>query len=642
MKNRTVFIIAAALAGNTVSFAADQAIAPIVVTASQHEYRDTEAPYASEVHTRRDIEASGSTSLYDYLSSHSSVTVMPSYGNPFNQRLDMRGYGIGDGYQNIVVTINGRRLNNIDMVPQLLSSLPLAAIERIEITKGSGSVIYGDGAMAGAIHIHTRSEASISAKAAAGSDGMTSSSIYAGISEGIAALNVTAENYRHDGYSDTDINGQRDSADSNNLQAGLKLFPAEALELRLGGSRSRIDTVYRGYLSEAQFDDDPAQNGGASYTGQTFTTDATRLGLSYGLSRSTELIFDHSEEDKRSEFSSGWAYNYDTGTTDLALHYKADKLSLTAGASRFDGLRSASGSETGKENAALYLQGHLSLGATTLSAGVRREKVKYSYDPAVGSALDDELNLSAFDVGINRRINPQLTLFGNYNSAYQAPDVDRFFTTDWFTMTTSFNEFIDPAKSRTVNLGANHLQGNNKLKLTLFYSWLTDEIYYYSTGPWSGINTNIDRSHKYGLELQDDWRINDRLSASLNYAYTRAVIDEENEGGGSYDGQEMPGVSAHTASLGLNYTPSERSSFSLNHSYRSEAYAANDFANDFEQKQAAYNSTDLLYRYRLRNVELSAGVENLFANANGMWVSDDVIYPVDFSRRWQLGLRADF
>ncbi len=73
----------------------------------------------------------------------------------FLKKIDLRGYGIGDGYQNIVVSVNGRKLNNIDMVTQLLSSIPVESIDKIEIVKGSGSVQYGDGANAGAINIIT-------------------------------------------------------------------------------------------------------------------------------------------------------------------------------------------------------------------------------------------------------------------------------------------------------------------------------------------------------------------------------------------------------------------------------------------------------------------------------------------------------
>ena len=134
----------------------------IKVTATRIAYAEVDATYASEVHTRTMIDRSGAQTLFDYLAQHSSVNVAPNFGNRFTPMLDMRGYGSENGYQNIAVSLDGQRLNNIDMVPQLLGAIPLSAIDRIEITKGSGSVLNGDGAMAGAIQIHTRPYSGVS------------------------------------------------------------------------------------------------------------------------------------------------------------------------------------------------------------------------------------------------------------------------------------------------------------------------------------------------------------------------------------------------------------------------------------------------------------------------------------------------
>ena len=119
---------------------------PLLVEATKFKTKDTEATYASEIYNQKEIIESGAKTIYDFLNQNTSVVSMPSSGNPFNQKIDMRGFGISEGYKSIVVIVNGRRLNNIDSVPQNLSSIPIQNIDRIEITKGSGSVIYGDGA----------------------------------------------------------------------------------------------------------------------------------------------------------------------------------------------------------------------------------------------------------------------------------------------------------------------------------------------------------------------------------------------------------------------------------------------------------------------------------------------------------------
>ncbi|GLR65068.1 TonB-dependent receptor plug domain-containing protein [Marinospirillum insulare] len=232
---------------------------PITVTANRIELLDTEAPYATEIYSWEEIQKSGATTLYDFLGRNTSMNVMPSYGNPFSQLLDMRGFGIGDGYQNIVVTVDGRRMNNIDGVPQLLSSIPLHNIERIEIIKGSGSVAQGDGATAGTLNIITRKKDGGSFLVSKGSHGHTQGNINLGVVGEKYALSLGAEIYGLDGYREEDPMGQKDTATANNLQAGLQLFPTDEVELRLGAAHSKLDVAYGSPLTKSEFKDNPKQ-----------------------------------------------------------------------------------------------------------------------------------------------------------------------------------------------------------------------------------------------------------------------------------------------------------------------------------------------------------------------------------------------
>ena len=618
----------------------------IIVTPTRVPLADIDAPFASEVHTRSMIEQSGAASLYDYLAQHTSVQVLPSYGNKFAPRIDMRGYGIGDGYQNIVVSLDGRRLNNIDGVPQLLGAIPLADIERIEITKGSGAVLFGDGATAGTIQIITRSRDGVLAQASAGNHGARNGTLAAGLKRDAFSLSAIADYASIDGTSEPDVTGQRDNSLNRTLQGRLEVHPLDGLVLSLDGGRSRIDARYVGNLTLAEFDASPSQNGGNAYTHQKLESDVWGAGIAYEFSPRWKLTGRYHQEDKLSDFVSfAFRANYDYRSSDLALEYRGDALSLTAGVQAFDGVRIGSFDRTSKDNRGMFVQSQYRVGATTLSAGARTENVDYAYAPAAGSTLSRDDTLSAWDIGVNHGVNRNLSLFANYDRAFQAPDIDRFFTSfDELGNYTGpqFNGFIRPAISRTVNVGLNHLTPANRLKLAVFRANLDNEIYYFSSGPWSGYNTNLDKTHKYGLELQDTWRATDTLTASLNYTWTRAIIDREDDAAGAYNGKELPGVPRHGVVLGLAWQASPAASLGLTHTWRSSAYAAEDFANAFSQKQGAYQSTDLALRYRLKNLEWFAAVDNLFEQSNGIWIRDDVIYPVNFTRNWRLGMKATF
>ena len=117
---------------------------------------DTYAPFSSEVYTQDDINNSNAKNIYDFLSQNTSLSLAPSSGNRFSKKISARGYGLTIGSHNLVVTINGRRLNNIDTSGPDIAGVNINDLERIEITKGTGSVIYGDSAMAGAIHFYTK------------------------------------------------------------------------------------------------------------------------------------------------------------------------------------------------------------------------------------------------------------------------------------------------------------------------------------------------------------------------------------------------------------------------------------------------------------------------------------------------------
>lgn len=606
----------------------------VVITANRFERADTETTYASEIHTREMIEMSGAASLYDYLSQHTSITVLPNFGNKATPAIGMRGYGV-DGFQNIAISLDGQRLNNVDLSPQWIGTIPLGDIDRIEITKGSGSVIYGDGAMAGSIQIHTKPKTGVTVNASAGNFGTRTGYINGGITEQYFDLSFSAADDSHDGFSKRDTTGERDTFSSTTQDLKLAIKPTDDLRLNLEGRSSRTDIRYNNSLTLAQFRDDPRQNGGGEYTHQGFDSDLWKAGFELNITPKLKLSSQHTQEDKLSAFwTFNSVFNYDYRSDDIALSYDDDALSVIGGIQTFDGDRTGSTNKTTKDNSATFLQTEYRWDTWTFSAGARREKVEYRYKPNSGTTLEDSEHLNAWDIGVNYRLNQAISLFSNINHAYQAPDIDRF-----FLFGGAFNQFIDPAKSETINVGVNYITKKNRLKATIFHSDLHDEIYF---NPSTFANTNIDRSHKYGLELQDFINFTDKLSGSVIYTFTKAIIDREADGNGAFDGKNLPGVSKHGVVLNLQYTIFENTNLNLSQVWRSSTYAAEDFANNLSQKQNDYAVTNLGVNYRYKNIQLTAMVSNVFEHKNAIQVRDDAIYPVDFSRTFRFGVQADF
>lgn len=616
----------------------------ITVKANRFERKDTETTYASEIHTAKQIEQSGASTLFDYLAQQSSLNLGSNFGNRATPSINLRGYG-QNGFQNIVITLDGQRVNNIDLSPQLLAGIPLGNIDRIEVSKGSGSVVYGDGATAGAIQIHTKAKTGVSTSTSWGNYGQKNHIISAGISEELIDLSASASHESHDGFSDDDVTGHHDLQTSNTQNVKLKLKPTNDLRLVAEGTNSRNEVRYVGPLSKTEFDDDPKQNGGNAYTRQSLDTDQWKVGGEYDINDHISLSYTHFREDKTSAFPT-FVADYDYQSNDVSIRFESQFFSALIGYQGFDGERTTAFNSTSKKNNAIFVNTEYRPAWISdkliLSAGLRKDKVRYEFKPTSGTSLYDSEILHAWDIGANYQFNNNLSVFTNFNKSFQAPDIDRFFGFDAF-FNTVFNGFIKPQRVETYNIGFNHVLANNRLKVAAFSAQLNNEIYLDPTQGFFGTNSNLDSTRKYGVEIQDSFKFNNQLSASFIYNYIRAIVKKEDTiAGQPIHNKDLPGAPKHTFVANVNWQFLDNAYLNLNHTWRSKAYAFNDFQNNLDQKQEAYRTTNLAINYPYKNFSFFAAVNNIFEKENSIQVRDDVIYPVDFVRTWRIGMKADF
>ncbi|HAI25364.1 MAG TPA: ligand-gated channel, partial [Alcanivorax sp.] len=94
--------------------------------------------------------------LADVLDTLGGVQVRRNFGiNGARATIDMQGFG-ANATSNTLVLLNGRRYSNVDLSGPDIASIPLAAIERIEVLPGAGAALYGNGVVGGAVNIVTR------------------------------------------------------------------------------------------------------------------------------------------------------------------------------------------------------------------------------------------------------------------------------------------------------------------------------------------------------------------------------------------------------------------------------------------------------------------------------------------------------
>ena len=668
MFNKKIFL-AVSFSALVLSQPSNAVIGPIKITLNPTELSsnyfnevDTFAPFSSEVYTQDDIKNSNATNIYDFLSQNTSLSLAPSSGNRFSKKISARGYGLTIGSHNLVVTLNGRRLNNIDTSGPEIAGVNINDIERVEITKGSGSVIYGDSAMAGAIHFYTKKNIQTKISTTSGNYGVSQTSASVGINDEKIDLNISLDNSKHDGFHKAATGGVKDKGKQTKSSIGGTYTTDGGTEISLDLYRTNSDIRYPNYLSDAQFEADPTGSGsGSRYTYRDAESSTTNFKVKRNWGENFEFTTNRSAIDKESRnfYSYSGAtvdnYKYDYKSNDYLLTYTNGDIKIDSGVNIFDGKRTvestsvSSRNTTSKENLGVFSQLQYFRNDSVFTIGARSEKVDYNYSPESGTALSGEYDLNAFDIGINTSLSPNTTIFTNYNHAFQAPLIDRFFiSATWPATGQVFNGFVRPSKSRTFNIGLNHLTDNSKTKLTLYRSNIKDEMFLCKSNAASdcglyGDNLNLDKSHKQGLELQNKYVFSPKWSTSLNYAYTIAKIDSDDKGAGALNGKTNPMTSKHNISASVIYSLSNKTNMTLTQKYRSEAFAEEDYANIFTKKQPEYNSTNFNFSYNPNDdLSFSFDVENLFENSYGTRLRDDVIYPGNSTRNIKAGLTYKF
>ena len=156
MKKVLVLVFAGIVLGNLSKAWANLAydLDTIVVTNSRFAQKDYRIASNVTVITQEQIAASNVHSVPDILRTAQGVNV---YDNNTNKTaiVDIRGFG-DTAARNVLILINGRKVNSIDISGPDLEQIPLGAVERIEIIRGAGSVLYGDNAVGGVVNIITK------------------------------------------------------------------------------------------------------------------------------------------------------------------------------------------------------------------------------------------------------------------------------------------------------------------------------------------------------------------------------------------------------------------------------------------------------------------------------------------------------
>ena len=627
----------------------------VVVTAPRFPEDTRRLPASVTVLSAEDIAQSSARTLPELLGEQAGINVRDFYGNnAAATAVDLRGYGV-TGPQNTLILLDGRRLNDIDLSGVQWSAIPLSSIERIEILRGSGAVLYGDGASAGVINIVTRSPLAhgkrLEAFARAASYNTQEGQLYGSAAGDAFGVNATVYGYASDGYRANNRNEQRN--DTLNLRWALG---EGALDLKFGADRQDLGLpggrIVQPSIGLDQYASDPR---GAQTPLDYASRDGMRAAANF-MQRFGDTEFtlgvDWRNKDQRSYFDqmgfptyradaldvtsltprlrvpfglAGTAHRLVIGADWYAWHYRSRRTNIPENVGQPINRVSVD-----EDTQAFYLQDTIDVTrATLVTLGWRDERVKYagddvldptapgfSFNTAAPSARATQRQ-NAWEIGLRHQLAAAWVVFARASRSYRFVNAEEIYENDAF-----FNaqfQILQPQHARTYEAGAEWRAGPWRLRGTLFQSDIGDEIHLdpFTTGVG---NTNLPPSRRQGLELDGGWQATRTLRLSAAYAYTDARFLQGVLPGSAFAigtdidiaGRHVPLVPEHKLDLAAVWDLAARTRLSGAVSAVSSQYMDNDEPNTLGKKIPAYAVLDLKLARSFGWGRIALTVNNLF------------------------------
>ncbi|MBQ5938641.1 TonB-dependent receptor [Massilia sp. AB1] len=621
---------------------AQDAVPSIVVTGARFPVDAGLAPIGATVITADEIRRAGATDVNEAIRKVGGVYGRQSLDASPDFALDLRGFG-SNSAQNLVVMVDGVRLNENELANTVLSTIPVDSVERIEITRGGSSVLYGEGATGGVIHIITRraGQAGTRASVFAEAGRFDHRDLRASLSHGAGPWSFDAS------IADRSSDGYRRNSDFDQTTASAGLQYAWDAQGRAGLriESARSDSRFPGSLTEDEYLANPRQ----SLTLRDFGTLDTDRISAYAEQRvgAFELAADlsHRERDLSANYFFSTTLSRSTYASEQTQFSPRVRHSAMLGGQRNElvagvdlirwerQVKSDFGSGDARQDSrAIYLRDELRWNAphnARLAAGVRHEK--FEKDDVLGAATDSRSqSLNAWSLEGSVDVMPEVTLFAKAGRSYRMPNADE-------NGLRSSADVLQPQTSRDLELGVTAGGKERQLTARLFRHRLRNEIFYDPTIGW-GANTNLDPTRRQGLEVEGQAA----LGAAWRLTGQWQRVDAEFTAGPNA-GREMVLVPKNVVSARLAWVPGDGQSADIGAQWVDSQRYGSDFTNSCGARIPSYTTVDARYARRMGAWEVAVSGLNLFdrdyySNAFGCRSG---IYPSD-GRQLKLSLRYDF
>ncbi len=602
----------------------------VVVTATRNTEAIRQVPANVSVISAREIEKSGATSIVEVLEKLESIQVRTYSGNPSQAVVDLRGFGGDSPFGKTLVLLDGKRLNNPDMQSINWLQTSLSNIERIEVVRGAGSVLYGDSALAGVINIITKkgigkpeAQASISG----GSYGLHDEQAGIRGAQGRISYSLNGENQGMEGYRSRSTYTSR----GGGLNVGYS--GTEAWNASFALSYNRTDFELPGSLTKAQYERDRRQAANPDDDGVNTDFHANlSLDARFGDAGSLSLPFLYGSKEITANYRSMAAYSeVDLDTYAFTPRYVLARNlfnhlnTLTVGLDYYDEELDKDGfgdreqrekintAEFSRKSLGVYARNELFvLEDLILTLGYRTERAKIEGRERLADgtlAIPDSEKVhhaEAFESALTWMFGEKSKAFAKYATVFRYPFLDE--QASYYGFGAGWDQFqtdLDKEKGKTYEVGVLFYPlPNLSVDLTLYRIDMEDEI------AWDGTaNRNLDKTRHEGIELGASYRWE-----KVAKIYGQMSLRNAEFRSGPNSGNEIPLVSKIIGSAGVIFYLPWGLELNPEMRYVGEAYPGGDNANAAEKiDDYAFLNLFLTYRTTLKDLKISAfaGVENL-------------------------------
>ena len=598
----------------------------VVVTATRDEEEIRKIPANVTVVTKEEIQKSNAQNVVDLLRNEVGVEVRDDFGNGKSASVDIRGFG-ETGLLNTLVLVDGRRVNETDLSGVDWSQIPLDQVERIEIVRGSASVLYGDNAAGGVINIITkRPEKTFSAKAetVGGSygynkEGGSVSGKWGPLSAILNTSNSATDGYRENGYLRAhDVGGKVIYDLNEDISFNLNGSFHQDVQGLPGALPKDIYEVHR-RATLAPDDNARTHDWYLDLTTKAKLWDFGRfqMDLSYRDRNLRDFFRSDSFDDTRNLTTWGVTPRY---ILEKPLWILPNKLTLgldfyysdsdVFSESSFESNRV----EVTKQSTGVYLLDELSLLKNLiLSAGYRQEWVNYDLFQDLPRGKD-KMNDSepAWNVSLDYLFDKKSSVFASVKRSFRFPVSDELIQ---FFPTFQVNPNMKPQTGYQYEAGVRHAFTDQiEANLTLFWIENRDEIFF---NPYTYTNENFPKTRRQGIELGTKVRPLQWLTFWGNYSYIKPSLQEK-----PYAGNDIPGVPRHKGSIGTDVDFGKLVDFGKGFDFvkgfqlSSKAtiigsrHFISDWANQVE-RLTGYYTWDAKLSYTWKGLKAFVGVNNL-------------------------------